>query len=81
MHNVCCTNLPNNDRDIELNSIIQCPKCGDKKSEIMPTNACVYFYSCENCNAELKPLKGDCCVYCSYGSVKCPPIQAGKGCC
>ncbi|HEY5608162.1 MAG TPA: GDCCVxC domain-containing (seleno)protein, partial [Alphaproteobacteria bacterium] len=22
---------------------------------------------------------GDCCVFCSYGSVPCPPMQAG-GC-
>jgi hypothetical protein len=30
----------------------------------------------------LKPEPGDCCVFCSYGSVPCPPIQAsGKGCC
>ena len=29
----------------------------------------------------LKPLKGDCCVFCSYGTVKCPPIQQGQSCC
>ncbi|MDP0941897.1 GDCCVxC domain-containing (seleno)protein, partial [Klebsiella quasipneumoniae] len=29
----------------------------------------------------LKPQQGDCCVYCSYGSVKCPPIQQDKKCC
>lgn len=23
----------------------------------------------------LRPKAGDCCVFCSYGSVKCPPIQ------
>jgi len=26
------------------------------------------------------PKKGDCCVYCSYGNVKCPPIQKGECC-
>ncbi|TGE15005.1 hypothetical protein E5J99_13940 [Hymenobacter elongatus] len=32
--------------------------------------------------AILKPLAGDCCVYCSYGTVPCPPIQEqGKGAC
>lgn len=47
----------------------------------MPTNACQFFYVCEQCNARLSPLEGDCCVYCSYGSVPCPPIQeaGGKG--
>jgi hypothetical protein len=32
----------------------------------------------------LKPLPGDCCVICSYGTVKCPPVQAAgspTGCC
>ncbi|MEN1783291.1 GDCCVxC domain-containing (seleno)protein, partial [Pseudomonas aeruginosa] len=24
---------------------------------------------------------GDCCVFCSFGSVKCPPIQQQLGCC
>ena len=61
-----------------LESEITCPKCGHRKKETMPTDACVYFYVCENCKKTLKPLQGDCCVYCSYGSVKCPPVQSGK---
>ena len=47
----------------------------------MPTDACQFFYECEGCNELLRPLPGDCCVYCSYGSVKCPPIQLDEGCC
>lgn len=66
---------------IELHTIIACPQCGHKKEEIMPVNACQYFYECENCHARLKPKQGDCCVFCSYGTVKCPPIQAGEKCC
>ncbi|MEJ7695010.1 GDCCVxC domain-containing (seleno)protein [Daejeonella sp.] len=58
-----------------------CPDCGNQKEEIMPTNACAYFYECEKCKARLRPLKGDCCVYCSYGSVKCPPMQGSAPCC
>ncbi|AFD07420.1 C4-type Zn-finger protein [Solitalea canadensis DSM 3403] len=70
-----------NGKIVELNSTISCPECGYKKNEIMPTDSCVYFYECENCKAQLKPKQGDCCVYCSYGTVKCPPIQAGETCC
>lgn len=70
-----------NGKTVELSSTITCPNCGYKKSELMPTNACVYFYECNNCKAQLKPLQGDCCVYCSYGTVKCPPIQSGEKCC
>ena len=43
----------------------------------MPANACVAFYDCKGCGKTLKPLPGSCCVFCSYGSVPCPPIQQG----
>lgn len=64
-----------------LQSKITCPNCGCSKMETMPTNACQYFYECESCGTLLKPNKGDCCVYCSFGTVKCPPIQQGEDCC
>lgn len=66
---------------VELQSVITCPHCGHQKSETMPTDACVHFYECESCHAMLRPKPGDCCVFCSYGSVKCPPIQAEGRCC
>ena len=67
---------------IILQSIICCPKCGHQKEEKRPTDACQYFYECENCHQVLKPKQGDCCVYCSYGTNPCPPIQEGeKKCC
>ena len=64
-----------------LESIITCPECGTKKKEFMPTDACQYFYECTSCHKILKPLAGDCCVYCSFGTVKCPPIQENGACC
>ncbi|SNR16646.1 MULTISPECIES: GDCCVxC domain-containing (seleno)protein [Tenacibaculum] len=64
-----------------LKSEITCPNCGYKKVEDMPTNACQFFYECEHCKTVLKPNEGDCCVYCSYGTVPCPPIQQNKSCC
>ncbi|AEE19106.1 GDCCVxC domain-containing (seleno)protein [Dokdonia genika] len=62
-------------------SEITCPACGYKKEENMPTNACQFFYECKDCKIVLKPKEGDCCVYCSYGTVPCPPIQQNKSCC
>ena len=56
---------------------ITCPRCGHGKLETMPLDACIYFYECEECGALLKPDQGDCCVFCSFGSVPCPPVQAG----
>jgi len=63
-------------------SMLTCPQCGHRKTETMPTDACQFFYECENCKTLLKPKLGDCCVFCSYGTVKCPPVQVGdKNCC
>ncbi|WP_305076263.1 GDCCVxC domain-containing (seleno)protein, partial [Methylobacter sp. BlB1] len=51
------------------------------ETETMPTDACQFFYECKSCGTLLKPKPGDCCVFCSYGSVKCPPIQQQASCC
>jgi hypothetical protein len=60
---------------MQLISVITCPICGHKASETMPADACQFFYDCNGCGVRLKPEPGDCCVFCSYGSVPCPPIQ------
>lgn len=68
--------------DIVLQSSIACPECGHAKQETMPTDACQWFYECENCRTVLRPKAADCCVFCSYGTSKCPPIQTdGSACC
>lgn len=66
-----------------LSSALTCPECGHLKSEKMPTDFCQWFYECNGCGVVLTPAAGDCCVYCSYGTVPCPPVQASgtKGCC
>ncbi|PYJ03834.1 MAG: hypothetical protein DME95_09835 [Verrucomicrobia bacterium] len=64
-----------------LQSIITCPRCRHRAEETMPTNACLFFYDCPACGAKLKPKAGDCCVFCSYGSVACPPKQLDASCC
>lgn len=69
-----------NASEIVLRSTIRCPECGHEEPEDMPTDACQFFYDCKSCGVVLRPLKGDCCVFCSYGTVKCPPIQAGECC-
>jgi hypothetical protein len=61
-------------------SVITCPHCGMAVSEVMPTDACMYFYECTSCQALLRPKAGDCCVFCSYGSVACPSIQQERRC-
>ena len=46
-----------------LESIIKCPNCSHEQQEVMPTDACIFFYQCTNCQVLLKPNKGDCCVF------------------
>lgn len=69
------------EKTLIFQSTITCPNCGHSKKETMPHDACQFFYECENCKSVLKPKQGDCCVYCSYGNVKCPSIQVGTNCC
>lgn len=60
---------------VKLEATITCPACGFHSAEAMPTDACQYFYACKGCGLVLKPKEGDCCVFCSYGDVPCPPVQ------
>jgi hypothetical protein len=62
-----------------LQSTITCPHCRNAKTETMPTDACQFFYECTRCGTRLKAKPGDCCVFCSYGSIPCPPMQAEPG--
>ena len=64
-----------------LNSTLICPECGHASVEAMPTDACIYYHQCGGCRTLLRPRAGDCCVFCSYGSVPCPPVQAAQSCC
>ena len=62
-------------KNVILDSVITCPHCGFAKREEMPVDACQFFYQCEGCGVRLRPKHGDCCVFCSFGSVPCPPKQ------
>lgn len=61
---------------METASTLTCPACGQRTIETMPTDACLFFYTCPHCATRLRPKEGDCCVFCSYGDLPCPPIQA-----
>ncbi|PLC01493.1 hypothetical protein CY658_31695 [Variovorax sp. RO1] len=66
---------------VSFESVLTCPHCGHAKREEMPVDACQFFYECENCKILLRPKSRDCCVFCSFGSAKSPPIQAQQDCC
>ena len=62
-----------------LESTITCPSCGVEATELMPENMCLFFYTCQGCREVLRPRQGDCCVFCSFGTVACPPRQVAEG--
>ncbi len=33
--------------EVRLESTITCPQCGHARTEVMPTDACLFFYDCE----------------------------------
>jgi hypothetical protein len=66
---------------VQLQSTFTCPKCSYQVVETMPTDARQFFYDCKGRGERLKALAGDCCVFCSCGSVPCPPIQSNLRCC
>ncbi|MGV6850239.1 MAG: GDCCVxC domain-containing (seleno)protein [Marinibacterium sp.] len=47
----------------------------------MPTDPCQWFYTCTAGDNVLKPGPGACCICCAHGTLPCPPIQEGIGCC
>ena len=50
----------------------------------MSMDSCLFFHTCAACGVLLRPKAGDCCVFCSFGSVPCPPVQlaaADDRCC
>lgn len=56
-------------------SDITCPQCGFTKKEKLPTDFCLIKYACTKCQHEMVPDEGDCCVFCTYGTHKCPSMQ------
>ena len=58
-----------------LVSTIMCRRCGYVEVETMLTDARQSFYDGRSCGATLRLKPGHCCVFCSYGSTPCPPMQ------
>jgi hypothetical protein len=68
-------------QNIIYQSTITCPICGNNETLTMPIDSCLFFYDCPNCKSIIRAKEGDCCVFCSYGDIKCPPVQLESSCC
>lgn len=75
MDTSCTNDSTKTDGEVVMQSEITCPKCGHKAMEIMPTDVCVIKYNCKKCGEEMRPKEGDCCVFCTHGTHKCPSMQ------
>ncbi|WP_371133417.1 GDCCVxC domain-containing (seleno)protein [Methylotenera sp.] len=58
-----------------LESTLTCPSCGYVATEKMTLDSLLWFYKCKSCHSMIKPKCGNCCVFCSFGTVKCPSMQ------
>lgn len=68
-------------KNINYQSTITCPVCDCKEIYEMPIDRCVFFWECPSCKSIIRAKEGDCCVFCSYGDEKCPPVQSESSCC
>ncbi|WP_272506771.1 GDCCVxC domain-containing (seleno)protein [Salinibacter sp.] len=67
---------------IEPTSTVTCPECEEATEVEMPTESCQFFWACPSCETVLQAEEGDCCVFCSFGTVPCPPVQRkDEACC
>lgn len=64
-------------RQAKVNATLICPQCGIKQKVIMPIDNFQHYFKCTNeqCLADLAPLPGKDCVFCSYANIPCPQKQ------
>ena len=58
--------------------VLTCPVCKNRTQEFMVSESLKLVFQCPACLTWLSPKKNDHCIYDSYGSVNCPPIQIKK---
>ncbi len=60
---------------VKTRAWLTCPECNYVQEAEMPRDSCQFFYQCLKCKKVLRPKQGDCCVFCSYADLPCPPKQ------
>lgn len=63
--------------EIDIHAELTCPVCETKQKVVMPVDQFQHYYKCTNqeCGADLGPIAGKDCVFCSYADKPCPPNQ------
>jgi hypothetical protein len=62
-------------QDIELFSTLTCPNCGHHTEFQMPVHASKKFFECPHCKTSFSSKEDECCIFCTFGSVRCPATQ------
>ena len=57
---------------------LKCPHCGAEQNANMPSAGRKMALSCRSCNIIIFKKQESCCVFCSYGEIKCP-VEQEKG--
>jgi len=57
--------------EIVTRANLTCPECGFVEKLDIPPDYWLIFHNCARCGTKLRPLPGDCCVFCSYGDHPC----------
>ena len=65
---------PNNFNPI-LETMLKCPHCKVEQRATMSPTGKKMAQDCRFCNQTMIAKEGDCCVFCSYGLIKCPATQ------
>ena len=63
---------------IQLETTLKCPHCGVEQRATMPMSGKKMAQDCRYCYKPMAAKEGSHCVFCSYGSVKCPEVQQIK---
>ncbi|MFZ3039139.1 MAG: GDCCVxC domain-containing (seleno)protein [Polynucleobacter sp.] len=56
-------------------STITCPICLHAEVLALPKGSSQHLYQCQACKTILKPKSGDCCIFCSFGSIDCASAE------
>lgn len=65
-------------RGVRMNRTLYRPRCGAGTHERMPLDRTVHAFRCLWCDSEIRHPDTKHCVYCAFGSRKCPERQAAR---
>ncbi len=58
-----------------IETVIKCPHCGVEQQATMTLTGKKIAHDCRFCNQTMYAKKGECCVFCSFGAIKCLGTQ------